>query len=457
MPPDSVRPTPVRSTTSAIVLGAVLALLCGWPLSHPTSEPAEVLAARVLRIVEKHYVEPVDGQQLLRKGLDRVIQGLDRNSRYFSPSEALEFERETGGYLFGIGVILREDEQLGHLIERVIPDGPASSAGIRVGDQIVAVDGDPATAWDLRELSSRLRGKQGTMVEIGLHRADEDISLSVDRDEVHIPSVIEIALFSADDDSVPMTGLVRLRQFQPDSTAEVKNAVALIVAAGATSIILDLRGNAGGLFTEAVAISSLFLDAGDTVVKTRGRSGIRSEEVSSVKQPGPFRHLPVAILIDSSSASASEIVAAALRDHRRAALVGTDSFGKWTAQDLIYIPSGSEQSLLKLTTQSFHPPEGTRVGRDELGKAAGLIPDVAVTTNPETARQIAINTRSRSFARIEQPGALSRLPIPDAQVAVDQLGNGDPVLSAALQLLAQPERWQALLKISTPPSKEESR
>ncbi|HIC22483.1 MAG TPA: hypothetical protein EYO84_03580, partial [Planctomycetes bacterium] len=296
-----------------------------------------------------------------------------------------------------------------------------------------------------------------TMVEIGLHRADEDISLSVDRDEVHIPSVIEIALFSADDDSVPMTGLVRLRQFQPDSTAEVKNAVALIVAAGATSIILDLRGNAGGLFTEAVAISSLFLDAGDTVVKTRGRSGIRSEEVSSVKQPGPFRHLPVAILIDSSSASASEIVAAALRDHRRAALVGTDSFGKWTAQDLIYIPSGSEQSLLKLTTQSFHPPEGTRVGRDELGKAAGLIPDVAVTTNPETARQIAINTRSRSFARIEQPGALSRLPIPDAQVAVDQLGNGDPVLSAALQLLAQPERWQALLKISTPPSKEESR
>jgi hypothetical protein len=165
----------------------------------------------------------------------------------------------------------------------------------------------------------------------------------------------------------------------------------------------------------------------------------------------------VAILIDSSSASASEIVAAALRDHRRAALVGTDSFGKWTAQDLIYIPSGSEQSLLKLTTQSFHPPEGTRVGRDELGNAAGLIPDVAVTTNPETARQIALNTRSRSFARIEQPGSLSRLPIPDAQVAVDQLGNGDPVLSAALQLLSQPERWQTLLKISIPPSKEESR
>ncbi|NRA75712.1 MAG: PDZ domain-containing protein [Planctomycetes bacterium] len=457
MPPDSVRPTPVGSTTSAIALGAVLALLCGWPLVHPTSEPAEVLAARVLRTVEKHYVEEVDGQELLRNGLDRIVRGLDRNSRYFSPEQALEFEQETGGYLVGIGVILREDEQLGHLIERVIPDGPASAAGIVAGDQIVAVDGDSATDWNLAELSQRLRGAQKTRVEIGLQRAEENTTLSVDRGEVHIPSVTEIALFAFDEDSLPKTGLVRLRQFQPNSTTEVKNAIEKVVDAGATAIVLDLRGNAGGLFTEAVSISSLFLDAGDTVVKTRGRAGIRDEQVTSVKQSGPFAHLPLAILIDASSASASEIVAAALRDHRRAALIGDASFGKWTAQDLIYIPSGSEQSLLKLTTQSFHPPEGIRVGRDELGNAAGLIPDVAVTTNPETALQIALNSRSRAFARIEQPASVARLSMPDAKVSVDQLGNGDAVLSAALELLSQTERWRTLLEKPTPSSKKESR
>lgn len=450
-------PDPMRSMTTAIVLGAVLAFLCGWPLPDPTTEPAEVLAARVLRIVEEHYVEPVDGQELLRSGIDRVIQSLDRNSRYFSPAEARQFEQETGGFLYGIGVILRESEQQTHLVERVLPDGPASSAGILTGDQIISVDGESALNWNLSRLSTQLRGERDTMLDIGISRNEQQLTVTVQRDEVRIPSVTEIAIFTAQDGSSAPTGLVRLQQFQPNSTSELKKAIEAIIADGAQGIVLDLRGNSGGLFTEAVSISSLFLEAGLTVVKTRGRSGEKEEQVSSVSRPGPFRQIPLVILIDGSSASASEIVAASLRDHLRAALVGSASFGKWTAQDLIYITNKSEPSLLKLTTQSFHPPEGIRVSRDETGKASGLIPDLAVAISPETAFQIASANRSRSFDRIEQPDSIANLATPDPQATVDLLGNGDPVLSAALQLLSQPERLQTLLNQPSTVSKEESR
>ena len=238
-------PDPMRSMTTAIVLGAVLAFLCGWPLPDPTTEPAEVLAARVLRIVEEHYVEPVDGQELLRSGIDRVIQSLDRNSRYFSPAEARQFEQETGGFLYGIGVILRESEQQTHLVERVLPDGPASSAGILTGDQIISVDGESALNWNLSRLSTQLRGERDTMLDIGISRNEQQLTVTVQRDEVRIPSVTEIAIFTAQDGSSAPTGLVRLQQFQPNSTSELKKAIEAIIADGAQGIVLDLRGNSG--------------------------------------------------------------------------------------------------------------------------------------------------------------------------------------------------------------------
>lgn len=441
--------------TTAITLGAVLALLCGWPLPQATSEPAEVLAARVLRVVEEHYVEPVDAQELLRSGLDRIIQGLDRNSRYFSAEQANQFEQETGGFLYGIGVILRESDKSELLIERVLPSGPAHRAGILSGDEIVSVNGESAEDWDLSRLSSELRGDRGTDVEIGIERSSEPLNITVQRDEVRIPSVTEIAVFTSDTDSPMTIGLIRLQQFQPKSTEELQQAIEKVVAAGARGIVLDLRGNSGGLFSEAVSISSLFLEAGLTVVKTRGRAGEVEEQVSKVATPGPYLDLPLVILIDGGSASASEIVASSLRDHRRAALVGSTTFGKWTAQDLIYIPGKSDRSLLKLTTQSFHPPRGLRVSQDETGQRAGLLPDLTVEIGPETEFQLATAYRSRSFERIEQPEALAQIAAPDPESPVDLLGNGDPVLNAAAQLLAQPDHWSTLLKESAPSSKEE--
>ncbi|MGE4618940.1 MAG: S41 family peptidase, partial [Planctomycetota bacterium] len=277
------------------------------------------------------------------------------------------------------------------------------------------------------------------------------------RDEVHIPSVTEVALFSTADDTGPSTGLVRLRQFQPNSTVELKSAVESLTQAGISALVIDLRGNTGGLFNEAVSVSSLFLDQDLTVVKTRGRVGVREENLSAVAEPGPFLDVPLAILIDGSSASASEIVAAALRDHQRAVLVGSNSFGKWTAQDLIYIPSGSNESLLKLTTQSFHPPIGSSISHDERGQRSGLIPDLAIATNPEIAYQLALAHRSRSYERIEAPAAVSRFPVPDRQSTVDSRGNGDPVLVSALQLLGDSERYKILLQTEKNPLQEEPR
>ncbi len=427
-----------RNTTTALLVGAILGLLCGWPQHPPASEPAAVVADRVIRVIEARYVEAVDGQQLLRKGLDRVVQQLDRNSRFFPPAEAARFEQETGGIVFGIGIILTAAAEGGATVLAVIPGGPADESGIRTQDRITGIDGDDCSDWTIEQLSMQIRGDLDSAVEIRVERDGTELDLSATRGQVQVPSVTEIALFRPTQQDAGGIGLIRLLQFQPDTSTEVRLALEKLIAAGAEGVVLDLRNNGGGLFSEAIDVVSLFLEQGLTVVTTRGRSGPDSEKSVKVEQSGPFLEVPLVILIDGGSASASEIVASSLRDHRRAALIGSLSFGKWSVQDLIPIRDGTETSILKLTTQSFHAPRGIRVSHDDSGHRSGLIPDLELATSPAVSLDLVRSWRGRSYERIEQPGAITLLEDPHPDQKVDLLGNGDTALCAAIDRLRDP-------------------
>ncbi len=428
-----------RNTTTALLVGAILGLLCGWPQNPPASDPAAVVADRVIRVIEDRYVEAVDGQQLLRKGLDRVVQQLDRNSRFFPPAEAARFEQDTGGIVFGIGIILSAAAEGGATVLAVIPEGPADMAGLLTQDRITAINGDDCSSWTIEQLSMQIRGDLDSAVAIRVDRDGTELDLSATRGQVQVPSVTEIALFRPTQQDAGGIGLIRLQQFQPDTSTEVRQALEKLVAAGARGVVLDLRNNGGGLFSEAIDVVSLFLEQGLTVVSTRGRSGPDSEKSIEVEESGPYLQLPLVILIDGGSASASEIVASSLRDHRRAALIGSLSFGKWSVQDLIPIRDGAETSILKLTTQSFHAPRGVRVSHDDNGQRSGLIPDLELATAPDVGLDLVRSWRSRSYERIEQPREITLLddPLPGQQV--DLIGNGDAALCAAIDRLRDPD------------------
>ena len=451
---DAMAIVSFRHTSSALLLGALLGLLSSWPLTTTADPPAAVIAHQVMQVVEGRYVEEVDGPKWLLDGLDQALSQLDRHSRFFPPAEATRFEQETGGILFGIGIIMKKNENGGATIDKVLPDGPAQRAGILAGDQIVSIEGDRSEDWQLAQISARIRGILDTEVSLGLLRNGTELQITARRAEVQIPSITESTLFAAEDRSTTSIGLIRLQQFQPESSTQIQQAIEKMIASGIEGVILDLRNNGGGLLHEAVKIVSLFLKEGQTVVSTRGRTGSGDHQVFQNDDDGPFLELPLAILIDRYSASASEIVASSLRDHQRAVLVGEISFGKWSVQDLISVGRGKTRSLVKLTTQSFHAPQSLRVTQDENGDRAGIQPDLEIETKPQQHLQLSSHWRQRSFDRIENPTELTRLADPDDSLEVDEIGNGDPVLSAAIQLLRDAPARTTLLNNSTPVSQK---
>ncbi|MEO2148879.1 MAG: S41 family peptidase, partial [bacterium] len=276
---DAMAIVSFRHTSSALLLGALLGLLSSWPLTTPADPPAAVIAHQVMQVVEGRYVEEVDGPKWLLEGLDQALSQLDRHSRFFPPAEATRFEQETGGILFGIGIIMKKNENGGATIDKVLPDGPAQLAGILAGDQIISIEGDRTEDWELAQISARIRGILDTEVSLGLLRNGTELQVTARRAEVQIPSITESTLFTAADRSTTTVGLIRLQQFQPESSSRLQQAVQKMVASGAEGVILDLRNNGGGLLHEAVKIVSLFLQEGQTVVSTRGRSGSGDHQV----------------------------------------------------------------------------------------------------------------------------------------------------------------------------------
>ncbi|MDT8435234.1 MAG: S41 family peptidase [Gemmatimonadota bacterium] len=341
----------LASLTAVLAAGGLLAQSPG---AVPSSGSG--LFETVRGLLLRDYVEPLAPDSLY----DLAVRGLLREIG--DPYAALirpEDRRSallTGDY-GGVGMeILAQDE--GILVLDVIPASPSSRLGLRRFDLIVAVDGAGTAGWSQAEAVGALRGPKGEPVQVAVVRggAADTLSFSIVRDDVHLVAVESLLLEGG-------IGYARLTSFSQASRRELQAAVSDLIATGARSLILDFRYNQGGILREAVEIADLFLERGDQVVDTRARDPRDSQTYAA---PGPDRYpgLPIVVLVNEWSASASEIVAGALQDHDRALVMGTRTFGKGVMQSVFPLPGGN---WLRLTTGTWFTPSGRSIHRERSG------------------------------------------------------------------------------------------
>lgn len=332
------------------------------------------LFAKVLNLVEQYYVETVDLKKLIYGGIKGVLRELDPHTNFMPPDIYKEFESETSGEFGGIGIEMTV--QNGTLIViSPIEDTPAWNAGIQAGDKIVSIDGEPTKGMSLVEVGKKMKGKTGVKIKLGIMRdgLDKAKVYTITRGIVKIHSVKYM-------DMQDGYAYIRLTSFIENSSKEMAKALQEHEKRNKLSrgLILDLRKNPGGLLEQAIQISDLFLDSG-TIVSTMGRNK-KEKEVVYAKKAGTLPNFPIIILIDEYSASASEILAGALRDNKRALIMGRRSFGKGSVQSVIKLGDGS---ALKLTVGRYYTPSGRSI------QAEGIQPDVELpVVAPEVFEQM---------------------------------------------------------------------
>ena len=305
--------------------------------------------SQVLHRIRQDYVEDVAVDELVGGAIDGMVKELDPYSSYMTPEEYLRFQEETSGDYYGIGVeIAQEDDGL-----RVIapyPGSPAERAGVEPDDLIVSVDGVAIRDLGPGEAVNRIKGRKGTTVRLGIARSSwEGVKeIRVQRDQIHTPAVRCFEL-------EPGFGYVQITQFQDRVAADVQRGVKELERQSGKrlkGLVIDLRNNPGGLLDEAVKLSDLFIAQG-IIVRTEGRS--QEPDVERAHPGGPFEDIPLVVLVNEGSASASEIVAGALQDHGRALVVGVDSYGKGSVQNIIRLDN---DGALRLTVARYYTPSG---------------------------------------------------------------------------------------------------
>jgi carboxyl-terminal processing protease len=343
----------------------------------------------VLRIVNENYVDPdaVKYDELTKSALRGVVQKLDPHSEFMDAASYRAMEEEIGGKFGGIGVQVEQRTNGRIVVISPIADSPGERAGILRGDEIVGVDGETlAQGTALSEVVSRLRGSPDTKVSVRVYRpaADSTLDLSIAREVIKVESVRNVRVLPGG------VGYLQITEFSRPSGEEFGKALEKLQAAGMTSLVLDLRNNPGGLLTAAVDVAERFFEKNELVVYTQGRkAGDREERRASGKR-APLK-LPVAVLINSGSASAAEIVAGALKDTGRAVIVGERSFGKGSVQSII--PLGNGQGL-RLTTARYYTPAGVSIHE------VGVAPQVEVIMSPAEDEQLG---RQRARPDITDP------------------------------------------------------
>ena len=430
----------MRPSTRAAILAAPLLIASslagtwtGTALAERAADPYEDLAlfAQVLAHIQTHYVDEVSSADLIDGAIEGMVSKLDPHTRWMNPREYQELQNDTEGRYEGIGVEVRP-APYGVDIVRVLPGGPAERDGLLPGDRVVAVDGLPIGGFDLSEVSKRLRGERGTRLDLTIERQgwDEPVVIQTMRDRIDVPAV----------QAGPLPGgvaYVRLSGFQDGSAGELERAIQAQRRAGQTAgVVLDLRDNPGGLLEEAVAIVDLFVDEGP-IVSTRGR--YEGEQVRTATKGGFGPDLPVAVIINRASASASEVVAGALQDLDRATLVGTRSYGKGTVQTVFGTQNGSG---LKLTIGRYYTPAGTPVASDTGRTPDWVIPYPTTPTPKEALRtrlaQLDLDDATRDellTLAAALPDGEPADPLIPWEVALEVRMDEDPQLRAALSAL----------------------
>ena len=324
------------------------------------------LFAEVLERVKREYVEPLDDAELMESAIRGMVRDLDAHSQYLDASEYGDIRISTTGSYTGIGVEVDEvDGKV--LVVTPIAGSPAARSGLRSGDEIVAVDGMALEAGNLHETIGQLRGHAGSKVEVSVLRDSQVIDHEMRRQRIRVASVHSEFLS-------PSYGYVRVSQFNENTARELRTAIDdLQDAAGSLleGFVLDLRNNPGGVLDSAVEVADLFLDTG-VIVSSEGRS-LDSRFTRSAHRGDVLDGAEMVVLVNSGSASASEIVAGALQDHDRALVVGTSTFGKGLVQTVVPLSKGR---AIKLTTSRYYTPSGDSIHE------VGIAPDVFVDDTP---------------------------------------------------------------------------
>ncbi len=324
----------------------------------------------VIDLIEKNYVDEVDSKELIHKAIQGMMNGLDPHSQLLPPEAYEELQIDTHGEFGGIGIVITMQKNMLTVISP-IEGTPAYEAGVKAGDIIIKVDGDPTKDMMLWEAVKKMRGPKGEAVIITVIREGEEdpLEFTLVRDIIPIESVRYIVL-------QPGYGYVRVSNFQDNTTQDLKAALRALESGAdpLKGLVLDLRDNPGGLLNQAIDISDLFLDKGD-IVSIKGRQ-TRHTKIFTAHTDRQKRDYPIVTLINGGSASASEIVAGALQDHKRAVILGTTSFGKGSVQTVEPLRDGYG---LKYTIARYYTPSGRSI------QAQGIIPDIEVKADTALA------------------------------------------------------------------------
>ncbi len=406
--PEPVTAAVIRELTTTNEAGVVVSGREG------AYEEMELLVETLL-LVKGSYVEEVPFRDLLYGAINGMLLSLDPHSAFLVPDAFEALREETHGAFYGIGITIGSQNNALTVIAP-IEDSPAFRQGLLAGDRIAAIEGTNTLDMTVDQAVTRLRGEKGAPVRVTIHRdGTEPFDVTIVRDEIRLTSVKGAHLLG---DGI---GYIRIIQFGEQTAAEFEAALRTLRDQGLRGLVLDLRGNPGGLLDTAVEVAQHFLPARAVVVTVRGREGAGAERVFRALGRDHDTALPLAVLINRGSASASEIIAGALQDHGRAVLVGETSFGKASVQNIVPTRTRPECAV-KLTTAHYYTPT------NRLIHGKGIVPCELVPMKPDVWRRVQIK---RMYE--EMPGAYpsdKREPVGDA--ADTQLDRAVALVRAAL-------------------------
>jgi carboxyl-terminal processing protease len=366
-------------------LGGHPSRLPGFAREAFTEEPTG-LVAEASEVIKDNYFRKVGDTELGNSSLQGMVRELrkrhkDRFSDYFSPESLEGFNQQIEGHFSGVGLSVIEVKK-GLRVVKVFKRSPAEEGGVKAGDTIISVEGESIAGLDSTEATQKIKGPEGTQVTVGIEKKNGKKSeKTLTRANVVLPNVSS-RVFTTNGKKI---GYLRLLSFSSEASKQLAHGIEKAQGEGAEGLVLDLRGNPGGLLDEAVSGASLFLPEGEVVVSTKSRTKGSTERKSG---PGKIVDVPFDVLIDRGTASAAEIMTAALQDDADATVVGTRSYGKGVFQEEHDLANGG---ALKLTVGEYFTPNG-----ENLARTGGIHPEVKVVDNPHTAvdeaRQKALET-----------------------------------------------------------------
>lgn len=420
-----------RPRTAAVASLLFLPMVAGgFLLQQAPASGSPRLFDQVLSIVASRYVDSLAGGDIFAKAASGLVRELnDPYSELLAPKQREEFARSTGGRYGGVGMLL-EEQRVGVgtsiVVRTVFPNTPAEEGGVMEGDRITRVDTLLATNVKIDRVSDALRGVVGTTVNVIFARPGvvEPVKLSFRRAVVRVPAVPYATMLG------DRVGYIPLQTFNENTAQEVQAAATKLVREGARGLVLDLRDNGGGIVEQAMAVSSLFLRNGQSIVNVRSRNA--PDEVARASSEQLASQPPLIVLTDGGSASASEIVAGALQDHDRALVLGTTSFGKGLVQSLFPLDGGY---ALKITTGKWFTPSGRSIHRERTltpdGRLVEAKPDSLETERSKRSRPAFSSDAGRT---VYGGGGIT----PDVIIPDDTLSAGEQAFLRSLAPKAQP-------------------